>query len=117
MKRPLAIVAALAVCACANKTAYIPPAPAEMPAGFKENPDWKTAQPADQTLKGTWWEIFQDDQLNVLERQIDVSNQTLKAQQARFAQARAAIRVTRADRFPQVTTSPSITVTESSANL
>jgi NodT family efflux transporter outer membrane factor (OMF) lipoprotein len=117
VKRPLAIVAALAVCACANKTAYIPPAPAEMPAGFKENPDWKTAQPADQTLKGTWWEIFQDDQLNVLERQIDVSNQTLKAQQARFAQARAAIRVTRADRFPQVTTSPSITVTESSANL
>jgi len=116
VKRRILAAAALALCACAPKTAYTPPAPTQTPPAFKENADWKTAQPADQSVKGAWWEIFQDDQLNALEIQIEVSNESLKAQQARFAQARAAIRVARADRYPQVTTSPSITETESSAN-
>jgi NodT family efflux transporter outer membrane factor (OMF) lipoprotein len=116
VKRAAPILIALALSACANKVTYMPPAPSQIPPAFKENADWKAALPADQTVRGAWWEVFQDEQLNALEARIEVSSETLKAQQARFAQARAAIAINRADRYPQVTTSPSITQTESSAN-
>jgi NodT family efflux transporter outer membrane factor (OMF) lipoprotein len=116
VKRLALIIAALAFTACANHVSYTPPAPQQVPPNFKENADWKTAQPADHFSRGAWWEVFGDEQLNTLQAKIDVSNETLKAQQARFAQARAAIGITRADKYPQVTVSPSITATESSAN-
>jgi NodT family efflux transporter outer membrane factor (OMF) lipoprotein len=69
--------------------------------------DWKTAQPSDQNLGGNWWEIFQDPQLNALEKQIDVSNQNLKAAVAQFQQARAALRYARADYYPSISAAPS----------
>ena len=46
-------------------------------------------QPSDQTLRGKWWESFNDSQLNTLEEQIDPANQTLKAAEADFRAARA----------------------------
>jgi NodT family efflux transporter outer membrane factor (OMF) lipoprotein len=82
---------------------YVRPS-AEVPTEYKElPPDWKQAQPSDAIAKGKWWEIYQDSQLNGLEEQIDVSNQTLKAEQQQFAQARAALRITRSNLFPNVT--------------
>jgi len=75
----------------------------ETPANYKEASDFKAAQPADQLAKGKWWEIYNDALLNSLEEQVGVSNQSLKAAQARFAEARAAIRTTRAGLFPTVT--------------
>src|SRR5271169_1789542 len=66
---------------------------AEVPAAYKEVGNWKTAQPSDAIAKGKWWEIYEDPQLNELEEQINVSNQTLKAEQEQFAQARAALRI------------------------
>ncbi|HZE27078.1 MAG TPA: efflux transporter outer membrane subunit [Terriglobales bacterium] len=75
------------------------PAPPE----YKElPPNWKTAQPSDQIAKGKWWEVFQDPQLNTLEEQINISNQTLKAAQAQFEQARAIVRINRANLYPSV---------------
>src|SRR5207244_12452211 len=54
-----------------------------LPISFKEVPQgWKQAHPSDQVLRGKWWEIFQDPELNALEEQINVSNQTLRAAQA-----------------------------------
>src|SRR5213593_4965277 len=53
---------------------------------------WKTAQPKDQGLRGKWWELFNDAQLNALEERVDVSNQSLKAAEAQFRQARALVR-------------------------
>ena len=81
----------------AKPTTPTPPAYKEIP------PDWKTAQPSDQIAKGKWWEIFQDPQLNALEEQINVSNQNLKAAEARFQQARALVRFNRAAYYPTVT--------------
>jgi NodT family efflux transporter outer membrane factor (OMF) lipoprotein len=58
--------------------------------------------------KGKWWEIFQDQQLNGLEEKINVSNQTLKAAQMQFEQARAVVRINRADLYPTVTAGVSV---------
>ncbi len=79
-----------------------PQAPA--PPEYKEvPPNWKQAQPSDQVLRGKWWEVYQDPQLNALEEKVNISNQSLKAAQARFDQARAMVRYHRADYYPTVT--------------
>ncbi|MGA8407474.1 MAG: efflux transporter outer membrane subunit [Candidatus Acidiferrales bacterium] len=95
---------------------YVRPT-AEVPTAYKElPPDWKPAQPSDAIAKGKWWEIYQDPQLNSLEEQIDVSNQTLKAAQEQFAQARAELRITRSSLFPNVTGGYSASRTHLSQN-
>jgi NodT family efflux transporter outer membrane factor (OMF) lipoprotein len=96
----LAGVMLLAGCAVGPK--YVRP-PVPVPTAYKEAGDWKTAQPNDQSLRGNWWEIFQDPQLNALEEQVTVSNQNLKAAQAQYTQARALVRLNRAGYFPTVT--------------
>jgi len=101
--------------ACAVGPKYKAPAVPAPPA-YKEVGDWKTAQPSDQNLGGNWWEIFHDPQLNVLEQQIDVSNQNLKAAVAQYQEARAALRYARADYYPTVTTNPSAARQRYSAN-
>ncbi len=88
---------------CAVGPRYARPA-APTPAEYKETPpNWKLAGPSDQVLRGTWWEVYQDPQLNSLEQRIAVSNQSLKAAEAQFRQARAMVRYYRADYFPTVT--------------
>jgi NodT family efflux transporter outer membrane factor (OMF) lipoprotein len=87
----------------------------EVPASFKgTDQQWKPANPADQTTRGEWWEVFGDPQLNTLEEQIASSNQDLKVAEARFREARAAIRFNRASQFPTVSTSPSANYVKSS---
>ncbi len=86
------------------------------PASFKEMDGWKTAQPSDQTIRGSWWELFEDSQLNALETQVDIANQTLQQAAANFAAARAAIRVSRSNRAPTVTAGPSVGALRDSAN-
>ncbi len=76
------------------------PVPAEFkeqpPESFKESDGWKRSQPADQALRGKWWELFGDSKLNELEEQVTISNQDLKVAEARFREARAMIRFNRA---------------------
>ncbi len=87
---------------CTVGPKYHPPA-VQAPSAYKEVGDWKPAQPNDQNLGGNWWTIFQDPQLDSLEQQINVGNQNLKAAEAQFRQARAALRYNRADYYPTVT--------------
>jgi NodT family efflux transporter outer membrane factor (OMF) lipoprotein len=87
-----------------------PPAYKELtPADFKDTDGWKVAQPKDDALHGKWWEIFNDSQLNALEDKVDISNQSIAASTANFFAARALVKQARAQYFPTVSTSPSIT--------
>ncbi|MGO9640440.1 MAG: efflux transporter outer membrane subunit [Candidatus Acidiferrales bacterium] len=88
----------------------------DLPPNYKEDQNWKPAQPADASLRGNWWEIFNDPQLNSLEEQVSVSNQSLKAAQARFNQARALVRFERAGYYPTLSVAPSISRTRVSQN-
>lgn len=78
------------------------------PASFKEGDGWKTAQPSDQALRGDWWTMFQDAQLNDLEGQIEQANQTLRAADANYRAARAAVMFARAGLKPTISTQPGI---------
>jgi outer membrane protein TolC len=104
----------LASAACAP-IKYTTPS-AEVAPAFKENANWKPAQPSDAALRGNWWELFGDADLNALEQRIDVSNQNLKAAEAQFAQARAILRGSRSNLYPTVTANPSIVRARQSAN-
>jgi NodT family efflux transporter outer membrane factor (OMF) lipoprotein len=75
---------------------------------FKEGNGWKTASPNDQALRGDWWTMFGDPQLNVLETQVDTANQTLKAAEANYRAAREAIMLSRAQLKPTISTEPGI---------
>jgi NodT family efflux transporter outer membrane factor (OMF) lipoprotein len=103
-KRALASVglaSLLSIAGCAVGPKYNRPA-VEVPPAYKEVGDWKLAQPNEQDLGGAWWQIFQDQQLNALEDQINVSNQNLKAAEAQYTQARAVLRYYRADYYPSI---------------
>ena len=89
----------------------VPMAPAykEPPPGsYKESDEWKTSHPNAASLRGNWWEIFGDAQLNALEEQLTVSNQDLKMAEARFRQARTMVRYNRAGLFPTISVDPTI---------
>jgi NodT family efflux transporter outer membrane factor (OMF) lipoprotein len=79
----------------------------KVPSSSQGADQWQPANPADQAIRGNWWEIFGDPELNNLEEQIATSNQDLKVFEARFRQARAAIRFNRASQFPTISTAPS----------
>jgi NodT family efflux transporter outer membrane factor (OMF) lipoprotein len=72
-------------------------------------------QPKDDALRGKWWEIFGDPQLNALEEKVNVSNQNIAAAAANFFAARALVKEARSQLFPTVATSPGITVQRPSA--
>ena len=86
------------------------------PDSFKESDGWKAGKPADQTLRGKWWELFGDSQLNELEEQVTVANQDLKAAEARFREARAMIQFNRAAKFPTITVGGDISSLRNSSN-
>jgi NodT family efflux transporter outer membrane factor (OMF) lipoprotein len=87
------------------------------PADFKNTEGWKVAQPKDDALRGAWWEIFDDPQLNALEQKVNVSNQNIAAAAASFFAARALVKEARSQLFPTVTTNPAITVQRPSATV
>jgi NodT family efflux transporter outer membrane factor (OMF) lipoprotein len=114
MRRVWAVAALALLPACATK-AYVPPE-VQTPPAFKESTDWKPGEPADAVLRGTWWEVFGDEQLNQLESQIVISNQTLRQAQARFEEARASVRSARSALYPQVNVAPSVVWAKPSGN-
>ena len=83
---------------------------------FKEDANWQPAQPADTVLRGDWWTIFGDAQLNQLEPKVAAENQNLKAAEARFREARALIQFNRSNLSPTIGVSPSATGERESAN-
>ncbi len=97
----------------------VPAAPTyseQPPEKFKEVNGWQTAQPSDGVIRGQWWGLFGDPQLNALEDQVVPANQSIKVAEANFRQARAAIKFNRAALFPTVSVAPSITSNRNSAH-
>jgi NodT family efflux transporter outer membrane factor (OMF) lipoprotein len=84
--------------------------------GFKEGlpPGWTAAEPNDGVLRGAWWEVYNDPQLNRLEEQVAITNQNVIAADARFREAKAAVRGARSSEWPMVTALPAATVSGTS---
>ena len=72
-----------------------------VPSAFKEG--WKVAEPRDDALRGEWWRLFGEPQLDALQARVSVSNQNLAQAEAAYRQASALVREARASLFPTVT--------------
>ncbi len=81
------------------------------------NDQWKTATPNEGLIRGDWWELFRDPQLNALEPMVDVSNQNVKQAEAQFRAARSLVAYNRANYYPTVGVQPAVTATAPSTNL
>ncbi len=78
-------------------------------AAYKEQDGWKPSEPADILRHGPWWQIFNDDVLNQLEAQVNVSNETVQQAVASVEEARAMVREGEASFFPSISLSASRT--------
>jgi len=126
--RILTITVLLSLCllaGCLVGPKYHPPTPQvpaapnfkESPVNFKDQEGWKVATPADAKLKGNWWEIYNQPELNTLEDQLNNGNQTIQVSFQNFMAARAIIAEARAQYFPTVSAGASWTRSRGSATL
>jgi len=85
-----------------------PSVPAPVAYGEAPPAGWKEAEPTDGVLRDKWWEVYQDQQLNALEDEGNISNQNILASEAQFRAAQASVRIARSDLYPTVTVGGSI---------
>jgi NodT family efflux transporter outer membrane factor (OMF) lipoprotein len=102
----LAGLSILAV-SCAVGPNYRRPS-APVPAVYKEYKGWEVATPNDTINRGAWWSIFRDPVLDGFERQIDISNQTLKQAGAAYQESRALVHEQQSSFFPSLTATPQV---------
>ena len=106
MRRLAVLLCLVSLSGCLVGPDYQRPPPATPPtADFKETMGFRPAMPNDAVDRGPWWQIYGDPTLDRLAAQVDISNQTLKAAEAAYRQARALIRQDQSGLFPLITTS------------
>jgi NodT family efflux transporter outer membrane factor (OMF) lipoprotein len=108
--------AAILTTGCHVGPKYVKPVTPPPPAFKEAAPDaysnalpgtWAPAKPEDAKIKGKWWEIFNEPELNTLEEQLDINNQNIAEYFQNFMAARALVREYKAQQFPTLTTAPS----------
>jgi NodT family efflux transporter outer membrane factor (OMF) lipoprotein len=120
---PAVLAVTLAGCNVGPK--YHAPAPPQITAGnykestvnFQDADGWKVANPSDAMIRGKWWEVFHEPELNTLEEQLNISNESIKQSFQQFMEARALVAEARAQYWPTITANPAWGRSRSSANL
>jgi len=116
-RRAVLMALPLLFTACSVGPDYVTPTAPIPVSDYKESGEWKQAQPKDDMIRGKWWEIYHDPQLNALEDQVNISNQNVIQAEAQFREAAAAVKVARSAFFPTVTGNPSLTESQASQSL
>src|SRR6202140_346287 len=105
----LPLMAGLCLAGCMVGPRYRRPeaTPQPQPPSYKESPmqvqdsgPWKVAEPQDAMLRGKWWEIFNDPELNSLEERLNINNQNIKQFFENFMAARALVAQAHSQLYP-----------------
>jgi len=116
-----ALAMALAGCRVGPKYSVPPSVATAPPLAYKEAPagddTWKVAQPQDAMLRGKWWEIYNDPDLNALEDKLNIDNQNIKQYFENYMEARTLIAQARSQLYPTIGVAPSYSRTQSSSTL
>ena len=112
------------VSGCRIGPRYQPPAPPavhapnykESTVNFHDADGWKVASPQDAMLRGNWWEVFHEPELDALEEQLNINNETLKEYFQNYMAARAMIAEARSQYWPTLTANPAWNRARTSAN-
>jgi NodT family efflux transporter outer membrane factor (OMF) lipoprotein len=78
----------------------------ESTVNFQDQDGWKVASPQDAAIRGNWWEIFNEPELNALEEQLNANNQNIQVSYQNYMAARATIAEARSQYWPTVTFNP-----------
>jgi NodT family efflux transporter outer membrane factor (OMF) lipoprotein len=102
------VAASIALSACKVGPNYHKP-DAPVPVAYKELPPgapvWKPSTPQDDKDRGIWWSIYNDPELDELEREVKVSNQNVKEFEAEYRDAVALLHEAQAMLFPTLSIS------------
>ena len=101
MRRVVAPAVAALLTACAAGPDYVRPTLA-LPAAYKEDGPWKTAEPQPVDSRQPWWESYRDPTLNTLMQDAERANQSIRQAEAQYRQARAIADAARAALWPSV---------------
>lgn len=108
----LAVSMVVALTSCMVGPNYRRPA-APVPSGYKELPpevaSWKPSTPRDGGDRGSWWAIYGDPELDGLERQVNISNQTVKQYEAEYREAVGLLKEARSQLFPTLSIGGGVT--------
>ena len=116
MKRFAVLLCLASLTGCLVGPDYQRPPPAAPPTPeFKETMGFRPAMPNDTVDRGPWWQIYGDPTLDRLAAQVDISNQTLKASEAAYRQARALVRQDQSGLYPSITATASTVQTGTGA--
>jgi NodT family efflux transporter outer membrane factor (OMF) lipoprotein len=77
---------------------------------------WQPASPSDGMLKGKWWEIYNDPQLNKLEERIAAVNQGLHQALETYLAAREQVKIARSAYSPTLSAGPGASRDRTSVN-
>jgi NodT family efflux transporter outer membrane factor (OMF) lipoprotein len=100
---PLALVTVLPACSLAPT--YQKPDAVPLPsayAGQTADGLWSPAHPADTASRGPWWSVYDNTELDRLEKQLDDANPNLSVALARYDAARALVGEVRSDLYPHL---------------
>jgi len=105
--RILIFAAATSLSACVSIGPDYQRPSAPVPQRYKELGDWKPIEPKAAASDLVWWSIYNDPILDDLERQVAVSNESLKASEANYRQALELVAESRAGYWPTVSANAS----------
>jgi NodT family efflux transporter outer membrane factor (OMF) lipoprotein len=83
---------------------------------YKELGPWTKAQPADRLPRDSWWTLYDNAELDELQKELIAGNPTLAAALANYAQARALSDQARAGLFPTLGLSAGVARNRDSLN-
>jgi len=124
---PLAALSLSLLAGCRVGPRYTRPAalPAPPPEQYKEaaapapndSGYWRPAQPQDAMLRGKWWLIYNDAELNELEDKLNIDNQNIKVFFQNYMEARTLVAQARSQLYPTLGVAPGFQRSRASANL
>ena len=106
--RPLVLMAISVVALSCSVGPNYHRASAPVPTVYKEYKGWKVATPNDTINRGAWWSIYRDSTLDALEQQVNISNQTVKADEAAYREAKATVHEQQSAFFPSLGVTPQV---------
>lgn len=113
LKFSILVGCVLLLSACATSPEYQRPF---IPTAEQYKEGWKIAQPQDEQTKTEWWERYEDETLNTLITQVNISNQTIAKYEAAYRQSSGVLESSQASLMPTIGLSPSISKAQSSAS-
>ncbi|ARU49938.1 efflux transporter outer membrane subunit [Sulfurospirillum diekertiae] len=102
---------------CAQQNTPSVPTTVTIPQAYHEEGNWKKATPNDNAVRGAWWEMYHDAELNTLMEALSRFNPSISKYEALYKQALAVVESSQASLFPTLSVGADISRSQTSAGV